>query len=136
MSPEGEEFRKRIQTFPGLVSCTTIDWFLPWPEEALRSTAASSVSKITQIAENNRNGVVNVCADMQNRIFGMSNRMIAELRRYFYVTPTSYLELLNTITKLVNDRDSSIQELIGRYESGLDKLAKTELEVDVMKKNL
>jgi len=51
MSPEGEEFRKRIQTFPGLVSCTTIDWFLPWPEEALRSTAASTVSKIHQIAE-------------------------------------------------------------------------------------
>jgi len=46
------------------VSCTTIDWFLPWPEEALRSTAASAVSKITQIAESNRNGVVNVCADM------------------------------------------------------------------------
>ena len=66
----------------------------------------------------------------------MSNRMIAELRRYFYVTPTSYLELLNTITKLVNSRDKNIENLINRYDSGLDKLAKTELEVDVMKKNL
>jgi len=39
MSPVGEGFRRRIRTFPGLVNCTTIDWFLPWPEEALRSTA-------------------------------------------------------------------------------------------------
>ena len=36
MSPVGEGFRRRIRTFPGLVNCTTLDWFLPWPEEALR----------------------------------------------------------------------------------------------------
>lgn len=34
--------------------------------------------------------------------------MIAELRRYFYVTPTSYLELLSTIKKLIEERDQSI----------------------------
>lgn len=39
MSPVGEAFRRRLRTFPALVNCTTIDWFLPWPEEALRSTA-------------------------------------------------------------------------------------------------
>ena len=35
MSPVGENFRKNIRTFPGLVNCTTIDWFLTWPDEAL-----------------------------------------------------------------------------------------------------
>ena len=40
-SPVGEEFRKRLITFPALVNCTTIDWFLPWPEDALRSTATN-----------------------------------------------------------------------------------------------
>lgn len=40
-SPVGEAFRRRLRTFPSLVNCTTIDWFLPWPEEALRNTAAN-----------------------------------------------------------------------------------------------
>lgn len=31
MSPVGEDFRRRLRTFPSLVNCTTIDWFLPWP---------------------------------------------------------------------------------------------------------
>jgi dynein heavy chain len=35
MSPVGENFRRRIRMFPGIVNCTTIDWFLPWPNEAL-----------------------------------------------------------------------------------------------------
>lgn len=40
-SPVGEAFRRRLRTFPSLVNCMTIDWFLPWPEDALRSTASN-----------------------------------------------------------------------------------------------
>jgi P-loop containing dynein motor region D4 len=39
MSPVGDAFRSRLRQFPSLVSCTTIDWFPEWPEEALRSVA-------------------------------------------------------------------------------------------------
>ena len=46
MSPVGEGFRRRIRTFPGLVNCTTIDWFLSWPDEALKSTAEQSIESV------------------------------------------------------------------------------------------
>ena len=49
MSPVGEAFRRRLRTFPALVNCTTIDWFLPWPEEALRSTADTVFIKEMEI---------------------------------------------------------------------------------------
>lgn len=35
MSPKGEAFASRIRRFPSLVTCSTIDWFSEWPEEAL-----------------------------------------------------------------------------------------------------
>lgn len=38
-SPIGEAFRRRLRMFPSLVNCTTIDWFLAWPREALQSVA-------------------------------------------------------------------------------------------------
>jgi dynein heavy chain len=34
-SPVGEAFKSRARKFPALVNCTVIDWFQPWPEEAL-----------------------------------------------------------------------------------------------------
>ncbi|KAF8058456.1 DNAH6 [Scenedesmus sp. PABB004] len=34
-SPVGDAFRVRCRDFPALVACTTVDWFDPWPEEAL-----------------------------------------------------------------------------------------------------
>jgi hypothetical protein len=38
-SPVGDKFARRAMQFPGLINGCTIDWFLPWPEEALTSGA-------------------------------------------------------------------------------------------------
>lgn len=38
-SPVGTKFRERSQKFPSLFSSCNIDWFLPWPEDALVSVA-------------------------------------------------------------------------------------------------
>lgn len=35
MSPAGDTLRIRCRNFPGLVNNTGINWFFPWPEEAL-----------------------------------------------------------------------------------------------------
>ena len=34
-SPVGDTFATRARNFPGLINGCTIDWFLPWPQEAL-----------------------------------------------------------------------------------------------------
>ena len=39
MSPTGTSFRNYCRMYPSLVSCTTIDWFLTWPPEALTEVA-------------------------------------------------------------------------------------------------
>ena len=39
MSPAGDSLRLRCRNFPGLVSNTNIDWFFPWPEDALGAVA-------------------------------------------------------------------------------------------------
>ena len=39
MSPVGEAFRNRLRMYPGLVNCTTIDYFTAWPDDALMAVA-------------------------------------------------------------------------------------------------
>jgi hypothetical protein len=36
MSPVGAGLRNRCRMYPGLVNCTTIDWFHKWPVDALQ----------------------------------------------------------------------------------------------------
>jgi len=144
MSPVGESFRRRIRTFPGLVNCTTIDWFLPWPEEALRyyyyarSTAMSQINpckiqgKTEEDILNTKKGLVDICVDMQMRVKDLTASLYSEFRRYYYVTPTSYLELLATFRRLHQIRQDMVFTQIGRYENGLEKLRQTEEQVMVM----
>lgn len=92
MSPVGEDFRRRLRTFPSLVNCTTIDWFLSWPEEALISTANSHFKDAMKIDDDVlRKSLVDMSVDMQIRVTRLRNRYEQELRRFYYVTPTSYL---------------------------------------------
>lgn len=142
MSPVGESFRRRIRTFPGLVNCTTIDWFLSWPEEALRSTALNSIkqSKLQGATEEDiektKAGLVDICVDMQVRVRELTLKFQAEYRRYYYVTPTSYLELLGIFKRLHEQRSEMVNSQISRYDNGLDKLAQTEEQVKVMQLQL
>jgi dynein heavy chain len=44
-SPVGEKFARRAQQFPGLINGCTIDWFMPWPEEALTSVSGKFIDE-------------------------------------------------------------------------------------------
>lgn len=39
MSPVGDSLRIRCRKFPSLVDCCALDWFSPWPAEALYNVA-------------------------------------------------------------------------------------------------
>lgn len=60
MSPVGETFKTFIRQYPALVNCTTLDWFMPWPEEALIEVAMRFLNKI-DLPEDKKQNLANVC---------------------------------------------------------------------------
>jgi dynein heavy chain len=55
-----------------------------------------------------------------------------ELRRIYYVTPTSYLELINTFKSLLGEKREEIMNLKNRYSNGYECLIDTEQKVNKM----
>lgn len=70
MSPIGDAFKVRLRMFPALVNCCTIDWFLPWPEDALQSVAEKFLKEVEDLPA--REGIVKICVDMQSRAMAMT----------------------------------------------------------------
>eukprot|EP01038_Epipyxis_sp_PR26KG_P008094 gene8094-10963_t len=131
LSPIGESFRTRLRMFPSLVNCCTIDWFTEWPEEALRSVANFFLSSV-ELDQQIKSGVVDVCVDMQVRVVDLSKKYLAEMGRHYYVTPTSYLELINTFKNLLNKQRMEVFDAKARYDNGLSKLLETAEQVNEM----
>lgn len=65
-----------------------------------------------------------------------SNKMLEELRRYYYVTPTSYIEMINTFQNLLHERRTAVSTEKERFEIGYEKIITTEGSVEGMRQNL
>mmetsp|Transcript_10385 Transcript_10385/g.18281 ORF Transcript_10385/g.18281 Transcript_10385/m.18281 type:complete len:2113 (+) Transcript_10385:3522-9860(+) len=135
LSPIGEAFRRRVRMFPSLVNCCTIDWFMEWPDDALRSVADHFLHKV-ELSEDVFRGVVEICVEMQKSVFGLADRFFREVQRHYYVTPTSYLELINSFKDVLQFKRNEVLKLKRRYDEGLEKLVTTEEQVSVMSKEL
>ena len=136
MSPVGSSFRERLRMFPSLVNCCTIDWFSEWPADALLSVASQFLGEIEMDSEDTRASVIDMCMTFHQSITTVSKRFLSEQGRHYYVTPTSYLELIGTYKNLLGKKRTEVQTLKTRYEVGLEKLLDAESQVNTMKKEL
>lgn len=48
-SPVGSTLRIRARKFPALVNCTTIDWFMEWPQVALENVSLRFISDLEDL---------------------------------------------------------------------------------------
>lgn len=102
MSPLGDAFRTRLRKFPSLVNCCTIDWFQEWPEDALQSVAARFLSSSNLgLSPEVEKSLITFFQFIHQSIERTSIEFLNKMRRHFYVTPTSYLELLSTYNKVL-----------------------------------
>ncbi|XP_068083916.1 dynein axonemal heavy chain 6 [Anabrus simplex] len=134
MSPVGDAFRRRCRMFPSLVNCCTIDWYLEWPQEALYSVALSSLKDVgnSTLVEN----ISTICVTMHESVATMTERYYNEVRRHYYTTPSSYLELLKLYLSMLDQKKLDTTRMRDRIANGLQKLYETNDVVDKMKDEL
>nr|XP_020824636.1 dynein heavy chain 12, axonemal isoform X2 [Phascolarctos cinereus] len=134
-SPIGDAFRNRLRQFPSLINCCTIDWFQPWPDDALERVAVKFLETL-ELTKNERLEVVPICKHFHTSIMDLSARFLQDLGRHNYVTPTSYLELIAAFRQLLTQKRQAVMKSKFRYTNGLDKLDFAESQVGEMKLEL
>uniref|UniRef100_A0AAY5K1P1 AAA+ ATPase domain-containing protein n=1 Tax=Esox lucius TaxID=8010 RepID=A0AAY5K1P1_ESOLU len=129
MSPVGDTLRTRCRNFPGLVNNTGIDWFLPWPPQALHAVAQSFLGMDPMIPERHSAAVVAHVCMVHGSVGDFSKMFLQQLRRSNYVTPKNYLDFISTYAKLLEDKDQYILAQCKRLEGGLDKLEEASVQL-------
>jgi dynein heavy chain len=136
MSPIGDSLRYRCRMYPGLVNSTTIDWFHVWPAEALQEVAAKFLAEVPFPDDSYRIKISSVFADMHLSVIAASNRMLLELKRHNYVTPTNYLELVKGYRTLLAEKSGELGSSAKKLRDGLQKLEDAQQQVEVLSKQL
>lgn len=130
MSPVGEPFRNRLRMFPSLVNCTTIDWFSDWPEDALLEVALKYLDGLDLGSDQLKKSLSQTFVTVHTSVVDASLKMRQELKRYNYVTPINYLELVNGYRELLMEKRQSIGNSAMKLRNGLSKLDDTKVSVE------
>ncbi|KAL3919835.1 MAG: hypothetical protein SGPRY_005486 [Prymnesium sp.] len=127
-SPVGVKFRTRAQQFPGLVNGCTIDWFLPWPEQALSDVATAYIGKFKELRGDAevRSRLIKHMAYVHSRMAPNCVDYFERYRRNVYVTPKSYLGFIDEYQKVYVKKLEHISVLADSINVGLEKLLEGE----------
>ena len=133
-SPVGDAFRTRARKFPALVNSTVIDWFQPWPFDALYSVGKKFMADV------DLGTVRSVVESFLPFSFTEVNKMAIKFRsverRHVYTTPKSFLELLKLYGGMLDMKRKEADVAIDRLANGLSKLRDTAAAVHQIEADL
>jgi len=138
-SPVGDAFRNRARKFPALVNCTVIDWFQPWPMDALFNVGQRFLGPIEQLGPADspvRAGIVEFLPFSFEASGQTSEAFMEAERRFAYATPKSFLELIKLYTSMVGKKVDDLEDKKMRLSNGLEKLQATQEQVAGLEEEL
>jgi dynein heavy chain len=100
MSPS-DVFRNRARKFPAIINCTVIDWFHPWPQDALLSVAAKQLKDTEMASEEERAAIVKFMPFSFGCVDEFSDLVFQKEKRRVYTTPKSFLELISLFKSML-----------------------------------
>ena len=109
-SPVGDAFRFRARKFPGIINCTSMDWFHEWPKTALIDVASRFLAEIELPHEDIRTAIALHMSEVHISINESNIQFLQSERRYNYTTPTSFLELINFYKSLLDKKRNKITD--------------------------
>ncbi|XP_060809519.1 dynein axonemal heavy chain 5 [Amyelois transitella] len=136
-SPVSEAFRYRAMRFPALISGCTIDWFQPWPKDALVSVADHFLAEFEiECTKEVKKELVTVLGTIQDVVSKVSTEYFNRFRRSSHVTPKSYLNFIAGYKNIYHMKQNELGDGALRMDTGLEKLREASIAVEVLKKDL
>lgn len=134
-SPIGDSLRTHLRLFPTIAHCCSINWFDPWPEEALETIASHFVSS-TEWPEDAEDQILASARFFYRSAQEMNARVCRETSLSNHITSASYLEFVRCFVQLYVSQQNELMTAKSRYVNGLDTLQKAAETVESMQAEL
>eukprot|EP00063_Salmo_salar_P092130 XP_014066965.1 PREDICTED: dynein heavy chain 14, axonemal isoform X3 [Salmo salar] len=139
LSPAGMRLRQYCWAHPALLSCCNIDWYCEWSKDALLQVASSTYinsDDFDWLGQVLQNKVARVCVDIHYSSTQMAAQYLQEMRRPYYIVPSTFIEYIDTFTKMCRSEGSKLHNVRDRFSNGLSILSEATSLVTVMQDEL
>jgi dynein heavy chain len=134
MSPMSAKFPLRARKFPGVFSCPTIDWFLPWPADALVALSRAFIQNFpVHSTPEVKDGLMTHMGMVHSMVTDICEEYYVKMRRRVYQTPKSYLSFIQNFTAMYSKKVAELDKLADNINLGLSKLIQGAEDVEAMK---
>lgn len=113
-----------------------IDWFFPWPKDALLNVATRFLEEEDLGEKSVREAIIKFMPISFENVNKLSTKLYEVERRYVYTTPKSFLELIKLFKSMLQQKRDNLLKNRERYESGLIKLKETAEQVAVIEEEV
>ena len=128
-SPTGDVLAQWVRQFPSLLASCTVDWFHPWPQDALRSLANRFLPKFGD-------SVPDAISQIHSMMMRLSDAYFEETGRQVHITPKSFLSFVGSIGALYTTKLDELRDTRDSLSLGLEKMVAAKDQVDKMKVEL
>lgn len=137
MNASDPHLARRCRNFPGIVSNTHINWVFAWPKQALYAVASSIIEENNEfLTPDIRASAIEHCVFVHTNINEVSVDFYEKLHRKIYVSPTNYLDFLNSFLRLIGEQNSYILNQCHRLSEGMKKLIESAEQIDSLSEKL
>ena len=135
-SPYGTVFKDSMLAYPAIRNETTIDWYMPWSQNALESVATVSLKKREVVEQNKIPSIVSVIVKMHKYMEEVAVKFMKDTKRFTAITPSRYFELLNMFSTKLAQKKQTQQEQITKYANGVEQIKSTREQIQTMSEQL
>ena len=136
VTPSGDSLRFLCHRFPTLVSSCVMDWFFPWPNEALKKVAVTFISDTLGHCEYTMDQISDHMIFIHNIINDIAIDFECKEKRYYQITSQNFLDYMQTFVRTYKDCIEQKKSLSRQYQKGLSKMSNATQNVFDMKKDL
>ena len=139
MSPSGENLRLRCRRFPTLVSYCIIDWFYPWPKEALMRVGHHYMSEGSEVISEfniDLENIINHFTFVHTTVATKTIKYSIEKKFKYQISPMIFIDYVRCFYNLLHQGFQENEFLLKRLESGLKKICDASCDIRIMKKQL
>jgi dynein heavy chain len=135
MSPAGDQLRLRCRNFPGLISNTTVDWFFPWPEDALTAVSEAFMGNV-ELEADEKASVIKHLVVVHLSVQKFSNDFKLMYKRNTFSTPKNYLDFIKNYMNFLASKRKQMDGMVRRLDGGLITLARAQEDTEELSKVL